>query len=85
MSGGYFDHQEWKLQDIALEMEEAIEESPYTEETLKRIRLTIKMLRDVHRRVHRIDYLLSGDDGEQSFNERWEKDIIAVLKGEDEP
>lgn len=47
----------------------------YTEETLAKLRKGIGMLKQAEIYAQRIDWLLSGDDGEQSFHERLKEDL----------
>ena len=48
----------------------------YSEETLRRFKEAEEMLRKALVYVHRIDYLVSGDDSEESFHTRLEEDLI---------
>ena len=81
MSGGHFDYQEWRIDDIADEIEQKIinSEEEFREndyptikngEVLKELKRGLKILRQAYIYAHRIDYLLSGDDGEESFLRR---------------
>jgi hypothetical protein len=47
----------------------------YSEEVNKRMREGIKVLKKAYIYAHRIDYFLSGDDGEESFIQRLEEEI----------
>ena len=81
MSGGHFGYSEFRLNDIAGQIEDAIKDNGFSSEwedannfspeTLKKFKKTVKMLRKTSGMVHRIDYLLSGDDSEESFHKRW--------------
>lgn len=81
MSGGYFNYlqtrPEWD--DAIKEIEEHIEENPY-EFDLAVIDSFIAGLEHIKKAkiyLQRIDWLLSGDDGEQSFLERLHDDLNA--------
>jgi hypothetical protein len=47
----------------------------YSKETLDRIKKTALALRALERAVHHIDYLLSGDHAEDSFDRAWRRDV----------
>lgn len=47
----------------------------YTEETLSEFRKGIEILKQAEVYAQRIDWLLSGDDGEGTFHERLKKDL----------
>lgn len=74
MSGGHFDYQEWRIDDIADEIEQKIinSEEEFREndyptikngEVLKELKRGLKILRQAYIYAHRIDYLLSGTMG----------------------
>lgn len=89
MSGGYFDHNEWHIDGIAEEIEELVASNKddsldewghtrgrfYTDETIQKFEEAAQMLRKAARMVHRIDYLVSDDDCEESFHRRWANDL----------
>lgn len=47
----------------------------YTEETLAEFRKAVEILKQAEVYAQRIDWLLSGDDGEESFHERLKEDL----------
>lgn len=47
----------------------------YSKETLREFRKAIKLLRQAHIYVQRIDWLLSGDDSEDTFHERLKEEL----------
>lgn len=81
MSGGHFDYQQWHLDDIANQIEHVVDNNTekdywnYSEETLDEFRTAISLLRVARVYVQRIDWLLSDDDGEETFHERLKKDL----------
>ena len=84
MSGGYFDYQQYRLEDIADEIRNLItlnenptmnKEEKYSAETIAKFLEADKTLRLAAIMAHRIDWLVSGDDGEESFHERWDEEI----------
>ena len=90
MSGGHFDYQQYRLEDMADEIRNliALNESPafnkeekYSDETIAKFLEADKALRLAAVMVQRIDWLVSGDDGEESFHERWDEDIKSLTTG----
>lgn len=89
MSGGYFDHQQYVLSDIADQIDEIIlknnskelnefgdpEGRGYTEETIEEFVAAVRILREAYVYIQRVDWLLSGDDGEEEFHKRLEQDL----------
>lgn len=83
MSGGYFNYNQYFINDIAGEIEEEIRNNKikpkwsqkYTNDTIKEFKKAVKVLRKAYIYAHRIDWLLSGDDGEETFHERLKEDL----------
>ena len=85
MSGGFFDYQQYRISEIAdkverlLSREYADDEYNYieglSEETLAEFRVGVEALRKAYIYTQRIDWLLSGDDGEESFHRRLKEDL----------
>ncbi len=91
MSGGAFQHQQYRLGDIADEIEEAIYRNENPEEgswssyelngdTINEFKSAIKALRVAQVYAQRIDWLLSGDDGEETFHKRLKADLEKLEK-----
>jgi uncharacterized protein YqgV (UPF0045/DUF77 family) len=82
MSGGHFDYIQYKLHGVVDQIQELIDNNNikdewgyannYSEETLDKFREAIEIINKAHNMIHRIDYLVSGDDGEETFNEKME-------------
>ena len=73
MSGGTFDYNQYRIEDIATEIEREIERNDaneYSLETIAEFRKAIKALRIAGVYAQRVDWLLAGDDGEDSFHRR---------------
>ena len=47
----------------------------FRDETIKEFRKAVKALRKAYVYAHRIDWLLSGDDGEETFHERLKEEL----------
>ena len=89
MSGGYFNYNQALIGTMADEIESIIENNNnqdiddwgctighgYKPEIIDRFRLAVDVLRETQVMAHRIDWLLSGDDGEESFLRRWHDDL----------
>ncbi len=89
MSGGHFNYDQYKIGQIADEIEHVIFNNENNEldefgcskgnhfnpEIIDRLKIAVKELRRVEIMAGRIDWLLSGDDGEDSFIERWDIEL----------
>lgn len=87
MSGGHFDYQQYRIDDIAYQLARDIKkyENGYTDEygdtwtysseTIAKFKQTLLTLRQASEMVQRVDWLLSADDCEDSFHERWEAEV----------
>ena len=89
MSGGYFDYNQFHIDEIAREIERFLDErtdsdwdkqfySSLSEKTIEAIREYTQVIKKAAIYAHRIDYLLSGDDGEESFHRRVEEDLAKL-------
>ena len=47
----------------------------YKPETIKELKKAVKVLRKAYVYAHRIDWFLSGDDGEETFHERLKEEL----------
>jgi len=89
MSGGHFDYQQHHLYWMAEEIDELIELNNctdkneydteigrhYPDDIITKFKETAYELKRTAAMVHRIDWLLSGDDDEGSFRKRWDKEV----------
>jgi hypothetical protein len=89
MSGGHFDYQQYHINDIADEVEQVIlnnqddtlnewgdsKGSHFTPETIAEFERGLRLLRAAAIYAQRIDWLLSGDDGEDDFRRRLRADL----------
>ena len=89
MSGGHFDYKQWEIGNIADEVEQLILDNDseelndwgdrkgchFTPETIKEFQRGLNLLRQAHVYAQRIDWLVSGDDGEDSFHRRLKNDL----------
>ncbi len=56
----------------------------YSDEVIKKFKESLTILRQAAVYAQRIDWLLSGDDGEESFLERLEKELLELKKDNNE-
>lgn len=89
MSGGHFDYQQYRIEDIAVEIDELIKHNEdetlnswgerrgrfYSQDTIAKFKEAVTTLRRAAQMAQRIDWLVSGDDGEESFHRRWKDEI----------
>ena len=89
MSGGHFDYNQYKIGQIADEIEQLIETNnsdeidqwgqrvgrDYPEEIVDKFREALVTLKKAEIMAQRIDWLVSGDDGEETFLRRWRDEL----------
>ena len=81
MSGGHFDGDQNYGNLVAAQIDKIIkgegiyDEAPYSEAILEKFRETSHTLRQAAEMAQRVDWLVSGDDGEESFLRRWEEEV----------
>jgi hypothetical protein len=105
MSGGHFEYNQYKIDQIADELEQLIENNgrektkeelkeeswrgldwyekypedkfhhKYPDEVIEKFKEGLELLRKASIYTHRIDYLISGDDGEENFLTRLNSDL----------
>ena len=97
MSGGYFDYNQYRINDIADSIERVLnrqgKEKPkdelygdndekyyytYPKIVQEKMREAVKQLKIAAVYAQRVDWFLSGDDGEESFIERLAEDLNAL-------
>jgi hypothetical protein len=77
MSGGHFNYAQYEIAMIADDLEglilnndDEIEGRRFTPETIAEFRKGLQVLREARIYAQRIDWLVSGDDGEERFHKR---------------
>lgn len=92
MSGGHFNYLQYRIGEIADEVAELIRDNDITErtawgerigygftaETIAEFRKGLKALREAEVYAQRIDWLVSGDDGEDNFRRRLADDLAKL-------
>ena len=92
MSGGYFNYKQYHIQDIIEDLELLIETNDsdevdaeygdpvgrhYLDKTIAEFRTGLEYLKKARIYAQRIDWLVSCDDGEESFHSRLAEDLKA--------
>jgi len=94
MSGGHFDYKQWHIENIVDEIEDLIcsndDESInewgdkrgkfYSEQTIKEFETAVRYLQLAYVYAQRVDWLVSGDDGEDSFHSRLKEELEYLRK-----
>jgi hypothetical protein len=89
MSGGHFDYAQYRINDIAVEIDEVIksndgktldefgweEGNEYSPEIIEKFKEAAHTLRQAQEMAQRVDWLLSGNDSEDNFLRRWDKEV----------
>ena len=89
MSGGYFDYNQYKINQIADNIEHLIETNDSNEpkewggtignhypiEVIDKFKDAVKALKKASIMTQRVDWLLSGDDGTESFLRRLDDEL----------
>lgn len=89
MSGGHFDYKQYQIGYIADEVEQLIIDNDsneknewgdlvgnhYSPETIEEFKRGLLLLKQAQVYAQRIDWLVSGDDGEDSFHSRLKSDL----------
>jgi hypothetical protein len=81
MSGGYFNYVQYRFDEPIEEMEEVVQEAittneqGYSNETINNLKDTLTLLKLSKTHLHRVDWFLSGDDGEESFCRRLDEEL----------
>lgn len=92
MSGGEFDYNQYTIGEIADRIQHMIDVngrpdldeygyrkySNYSPAVIQRFRQAVHALRRAQIYAHRVDWFVSGDDGEDSFLERLNTELLAL-------
>ena len=94
MSGGYFDHAQFHVGQIADSLADVVRKNDddtldewgstvgrhYTKETIDKFKVGVALLGLAGVFAHRADWLLSDDDGEDNFHKRLDEDLSSLLR-----
>jgi hypothetical protein len=92
MSGGTFDYKQYEIDRIAEEIDTYVRNNGklvkndygsdwtynLTPETVQEFKRAVVVLRQAFVYAHRIDWLMAGDDGEETFHERLAHDLAKL-------
>ena len=92
MSGGHFGYDQYRIDQIADQVEQLILTNDSEElndwgdrrgrnfnpSTINEFRIALRTLREAAIYAQRIDWLVSGDDGEESFHRRLNADLAKL-------
>lgn len=84
MSGGHFDYNQYRINDAVEQLEKDLSDpesyaNSMDQDILESLTLCLLRLKEASIRLHRADWLLSGDDGEESYRKRLAADLEAML------
>ena len=93
MSGGAFDYTQYRIEQAADEVNSEIRrcdpdrlpdeygyKPDYSQETLAKFRECEQTLRKAAAMLNRVDWLVCGDDGEDSFHSRWDEELAKLVQ-----
>ena len=91
MSGGHFNGAQYRVDELAREIEEMANDIDvqrakgfgdldFSAETSEAFRDGARLLRMAYVYAQRIDYLVSGDDGESTFHQRLKADLGRLVQ-----
>jgi len=82
MSGGYFDYKQYEIGMIADQVEHLMRNPSenWNSGTIEKLEECLHHLKLAQIFAHRVDWLVSGDDGEIQFHERLAQDIARYLQ-----
>lgn len=89
MSGGHFEYKQWQIHQAAEDIEREIARNDseerdewggiqgyhYPPEIIERFKEAAHTLHQAAEMMQRVDWLLSGDDGQESFLKRWNEEV----------
>jgi hypothetical protein len=92
MSGGHYDYAQYRINEIADAIQRVIETNnsdeldeygytighQFSPETIEEFKKGLAILQQAFVYAHRMDWLLSGDDGEDSFHKRLAHDLAKI-------
>ena len=78
MSGGHFDYIQYRFDDVASSIEHQIATNEYEPAIVNRFQLAADTVRLAGKMIQRVDWLVSDDDGPDSFLTRWHAEGLPV-------
>jgi hypothetical protein len=83
MSGGFFNYHQYQIEEIADQIDTLANgrDFEYNDYTRAKFLEAVTWLKRASVFVNRIDWLLSGDDGEETFHKRLAEDLRWLREG----
>ena len=81
MSGGHFDYIQNRLGEVMEEIQELMDSGEYSSEVIDKMGEGLRSVQMAQCFIHRIDWLASDDDGEESFLKRLDSELDAIIEG----
>lgn len=76
MSGGHFDYLQFRIEDIARQIDElCLGGDGHSQNVIEKFKEAAHTLRQSADMAQRVDWLVSGDDGEETFFSRWNEEV----------
>ena len=82
MSGGYFEYQQYRFNDVANDIDRLIAKNDFDKDIMDKFKETSHWCKRCAEMVQRIDWLVECDDSEESFLRRWDKEVRSVKRKE---
>lgn len=76
MSSGFFTYNSYELEEIKQNLLDIIDKNEFSSETIEKFKETKELIELTLDKIKKVDYLLSGDTGEETFNREWSPVII---------
>jgi hypothetical protein len=94
MSGGHFNYVQFNFRDAAEEIDSLIKNNDSTEtdkhgwpisyeipdDIIERMKEASHTIKQASEMLQRVDWYISGDDGEESFHRRWKEEVRDYYK-----
>ena len=90
MSGGHFEYKQYHIANIVDSIKELIKnnhvedeygyKTDYSDETIAEFETAITKLNEAQLYAHRVDWLVCGDDSEESFHERLKQELKIICQ-----
>ena len=79
MSGGHFDYIQYRLSEVMEEIQELMDNGVYSAEVVDKMGEGLRSVQMAQCFIHRIDWLASDDDSEESFLERLNSELDEII------
>jgi uncharacterized protein YoaH (UPF0181 family) len=80
MSGGHFNYIQNRLTEVMEEIQELMDSGEYSAEVIDKMGEGLRSVQMAQCFITRIDWLASGDDGEESFLKRLDSELDMIVE-----